>query len=89
MKFHIEIEYRYSEIPIDRIVLLGEVGELLSSGLQSSQQWKWERDLGGLTTDCFNALAPKNRRDISLSFLVGFEKGVQIIEMFQMAAIRT
>ena len=78
-----EIEYRYSEAPIDLIPLLGDP---LSAAVQSSQQWKWERNIGvGLKTDCLNALAPKNRsQDISITLLVGFEKGTRLIEKFQL-----
>ena len=61
------------------------LGETLSSAIQTSQQWKWERSIGGLTTDCLNAMAPKNRsQDISVNLLVGFEKGTQLIEELQL-----
>lgn len=53
--------------------------------MRSSNQWKWERTIGGLTTDCLNALAPKNRsQDISINVLVGFEEGTQLIEKLQL-----
>lgn len=67
--------------------LVPRLGDRLSSAVQSSQQWKWERGIGGrlLTTDCLNALAPKNRNhDISITLWVGFEEGTKLIEEFQL-----
>jgi hypothetical protein len=74
-----EIEYRCSEAPTSQIWLLGEC---LFEAVQSSHQWKWERNLGGLTTDCLNALVPENRQDISITLVVGHEKGVELIDKF-------
>jgi len=80
-----EIEYRYSEAPISQIWLLGE---RLLEAVQSSHQWKWERDLGGLATDCLNALVPKNRsQDISITLVVGHEKGAELIEKFKLSPL--
>lgn len=79
----IDIDYRCSEAPISQIPL---VGDLLFDAVQSSRQWRWERDLGGKsTTDCLNALIPKNRsQDISITLTVGHEKGLDLIEKFQL-----
>jgi hypothetical protein len=53
--------------------------------MQTSTQWRWERGLGGTTTDCLNVLSPKNRnQDISITLLVGFEAGMQLVEQFQL-----
>jgi hypothetical protein len=55
--------------------------ESLLSAIQKSKQWKWERELGGATTDCLNILSPKNRdQDISITIMVGFEEGMQLVE---------
>ncbi|KAK5079437.1 hypothetical protein LTS08_000013 [Lithohypha guttulata] len=77
------IEYRYSEAPINQMILLSD---LISDAVQSSHQWKWERDLGGkMSTDCVNALVPKSRtQDISITLLVGYEKGMKLIEELQL-----
>ena len=83
IKYTIDIDYRFSEAPTSQIPL---VGGLLSDAVQSSRQWRWERNLGGRsTTDCLNALIPKNRsQDISITLLVGHEKGLELIEKFQL-----
>jgi len=82
--YAIDIDYRCSEAPTSQIPL---VGGLLSDAVQSSRQWRWERNVGGRsTTDCLNALIPKNRsQDISITLLVGHEKGLELIEKFQLA----
>ena len=81
-KYTTEIEYRYSEAPINLISVLGPT---LSEAVKSSRQWAWERSIGGAATDCFSALAPKMRgQDISVNLLVGFEKGTQMIEETQL-----
>jgi hypothetical protein len=73
----VEIEYRFSEAPIDRIERLVE---MLPSAIRSSQQWTWERSYGGSTTDCLNVLSPKNRdQDISITIRVGFEEGTKLV----------
>lgn len=56
--------------------------------IQRSDQWYWERTVGGTdTTDCLNALVPKNRgHDISITLLVGHEDGLKLIE--ELEAIR-
>lgn len=79
-----EIEYRCSEAPTSQIWLLGE---RLFEAVQSSHQWKWERNLGGLTTDCLNALVPENRQDISITLVVGHEKGVELIDKFMLRTL--
>jgi hypothetical protein len=81
-----EIDYRCSEAPTSQIPLLGD---LLFDAVQSSHQWKWERNLGGRAiTDCLNALVPENRnQDISITLLVGHEKGLELIIKFQLVAM--
>lgn len=83
MTFVADIEYRYSEAPINQMILLSD---LISDAVQSSHQWKWERDLGGkMSTGCVNALVPKSRtQDISITLLVGYEKGMKLIEELQL-----
>ena len=51
----IEIERMYSNGPISQISLFGE---LLSNAIQSSHQWKKERDLGESTTNCWTEDTP-------------------------------
>ncbi|PSN59050.1 hypothetical protein BS50DRAFT_509234 [Corynespora cassiicola Philippines] len=78
----LEIEYRYSEAPI---TLIHRLGEPFASDIQSSKQWKWERALGGSTTDCLTVLSPKNQnQDISINILVGFEEGTQLLKNLQL-----
>ncbi|PVH92350.1 hypothetical protein DM02DRAFT_575900 [Periconia macrospinosa] len=77
------IEYRYSEAPID---LISDLGETLTPAMQTSNQWKWERELRGSTTDCLNVLSPKSRnQDISITIVVGFKAGMQLVEQFQLS----
>ncbi|QDS73731.1 hypothetical protein FKW77_004432 [Venturia effusa] len=77
-----EIEYKYSETPID---LIARVGEPLFSAVQSSKQWQFERGIGGERTDCLYALAPKDRsHDIALTLLVGHKMGTELIEELRM-----
>ncbi|KAL5375716.1 hypothetical protein PMIN02_011972 [Paraphaeosphaeria minitans] len=72
------IEYRYSEAPI---ALIPYLGEILTPAMQTSNQWKWERQLEGSTTDCLNLLSPKNRnQDISITIVVGFKAGMQLVQ---------
>jgi hypothetical protein len=68
----------YSEAPLTQIQVLCES---LSSAISKSKQWKWERELGGVTTDCLNILSPKNRhQDISITIMVGFEAGMKLVD---------
>ena len=79
----IEIEYRYSEAPANSIELLGK---LLSEAVKGSRQWNWERNLRSTrTTDCLNALAPKDRsQDISITLLVGYKYGMELVDKLQL-----
>lgn len=53
--------------------------------MQTSNQWKWERQLEGSTTDCLNLLSPKNRdQDISINIVVGFKAGMQLVDQFHL-----
>lgn len=72
-----QIEYRYSETPIDTI---DRLAELLPPAIRSSKQWMWERGYRESTTDCLNILIPKNwGQDISITVLVGFREGSQLV----------
>lgn len=65
--------------------MIPDLGETLTPAMQTSTQWKWERELGGSTIDCLNVLSPKNRKqDISITLLVGFKAGMQLVEQFQL-----
>ena len=76
------IEYKYSEAPTDGIKVLRES---LLSLIEGSTQWKWERDLGGSTTDCLNILVPKDRsEDISITIRAGFEEGMKLVQCLRM-----
>ncbi|RSL40191.1 hypothetical protein CEP54_016174 [Fusarium duplospermum] len=79
-----QIEYKYSEADVDAIPLLGPD---LASALQASKQWMWERQTGGLMTDCISGLSPRNRGDITLQLLLGFREGTEIMERLRMQAI--
>ncbi|KAH3208789.1 hypothetical protein KXV77_009019 [Aspergillus fumigatus] len=74
-----------SEEPSSNKKVCGESrlqGRRLSGAVQNSEQWLWERTVGGTnTTDCLNALVPKNRgQDISITILVGHEDGLKLIQ---------
>lgn len=58
------------------------LGERILNAVQTSNQWQWERSIGGTdTSDCLTALVPKNRnRDISINLLVGHSSGLQLIK---------
>lgn len=79
----VEIDYRCSEAPTSQISLLGN---LLFDAVQSGHQWKWERNIGvRSTTDCLNALIPKDRsQDISITLLVSYEKGLDLIKLLKL-----
>ncbi|EAS30004.3 uncharacterized protein CIMG_08750 [Coccidioides immitis RS] len=74
---------RVSEIP--------QIGSLLFGAIQNSNQWIWERTVGGNereTTDCLNVLVPEDRnQDISITLVVGHEKGLELIEKLKLASI--
>ena len=61
----------------------------MSDAIQSSHQWKWECNLGGrLTTDCMNALAPKDRsQDMSITLMVGCEEGMELVKKFNLRRV--
>jgi len=83
--FTADIDYRCSEALISQMSYLGVV---LFDAVQTSLQWGWERGLGGLTSDCLNAIVPKNRsEDISLTLRVGHEQGLELIEKFQLRSM--
>lgn len=77
-----KIDYRCSEAPISLMPLLGNP---LFNAVAASNQWKWERDVGGRTTDCMNAMVPQDRnQDISITLSLGFEKGLEVIDTFKL-----
>ena len=62
------------------------LGDLLFNAVAASNQWIWERKVGGLTTDCMNAMVPEDRsQDISITLSVGYIEGLELIETFQLA----
>jgi hypothetical protein len=76
-----QIEYRYSQISISRISVLGD---RLFDAVQASAQWRQERKTGGFTTDCLIALIPRSENeDISIILSVGHEKGLELINQLQ------
>ncbi|KAH8595129.1 hypothetical protein B0O99DRAFT_672318 [Bisporella sp. PMI_857] len=78
-----KIDYRCSEAPIRLMPLLGDP---LFDAVADSNQWKWERRIGGTTSDCMNALVPEDRsQDISITLSVGHKKGLEVIDTFQLA----
>jgi hypothetical protein len=78
-----EIDYRCSEAPISLMPLLGNS---LFDAVAASNQWIWERKVGGPTTDCINAIVPEDRsQDISITLSVGYRKGLEVINKFQLA----
>lgn len=78
-----EIDYRCSEAPISLMPLLGDP---LFNAVAASNQWKWERNVGGPTTDCMNAMVPQDRnQDISITLSLGYRKGLEVIDKFKLA----
>ncbi len=76
-----QIEYRYSQISISQIPILGDH---LFDAVQASAQWKEERKTGGFTTDCMIALIPRSQNeDISIILSVGHEKGLELLNQLQ------
>jgi len=78
-----EIEYRYSEAPIELIAYLGDP---IFKAIRSSKQWTWERNLAmGSKTDCLNVLVPRDRsHDISITLLAGWKEGQQLIRLLEL-----
>ncbi|KAG8405723.1 hypothetical protein J3458_021664 [Metarhizium acridum] len=79
-----QIEYKYSEASIDVISMLGPD---LANAVQASNQYKWERQTGGSTTDCIQGLTPRNRGDITLQLLLGFDEGTEVMEELEMQVV--
>jgi hypothetical protein len=76
-----QIEYRYSQISIGRISVLGD---RLFDAVQASAQWKQERKTGGFKIDCLIALIPRSENeDISIILSVGHEKRLKLINQLQ------
>ncbi len=72
----------FSKAPTDRIPLLGK---LLSDAVQTSYQWKMERELAEQTTDCLTTMIPKDQnQDISITLWIGQETGDQMIDAFKL-----
>ena len=62
------------------------LGKHLFDAVAASNQWKWERNVGGKTTDCLIAIVPEDRsQDISITLSVGYIEGLEVIETFQLA----
>ncbi|KFZ15462.1 hypothetical protein V501_02713 [Pseudogymnoascus sp. VKM F-4519 (FW-2642)] len=77
-----QIDYKCSEAQITLMPLLGEP---LFDAVAASNQWQWEREIGGPTTDCMNAMVPEDRsQDISITLSVGYEKGLEVIDKFRL-----
>jgi len=75
-----QIQYMFSNTPTTQISLLGD---LLSNAVQTSQQWKAERDRGELTTECLTTLIPKGQNeDISITLWVGQIAGFRMLDLF-------
>ncbi|KFY02821.1 hypothetical protein V490_00389 [Pseudogymnoascus sp. VKM F-3557] len=69
-----QIDYRCSEAPISLMPLLGDP---LFNAVADSNQWKWERRVGGPTSDCMNAMVPQDRsQDISITLSLDHKKEV-------------
>ncbi|KAL2370697.1 hypothetical protein RJ035_006171 [Blastomyces gilchristii] len=85
---HQEIDYRCSAAQVSE---MPQIGDLLFVAVQNSNQWIWERAVGGTarkTTDCLNVLVPENRnQDITITLLVGHEKGLELIERLKLASM--
>jgi len=61
------------------------LGDSLFDAMAASNQWIWERKVGGLTTDCMNAMVPEDRsQDISITLSVGYRKGLEVIDKFKL-----
>ena len=82
-----DIDHRCSEAPISQISTLGVV---LFNAVQSRRQWEFERKLGASAIDRLNALIPIDRsQDFSVTLRVDHEKGLCMIETFQLLPINT
>lgn len=81
-----DIQYRYSEAKVDLIPLLKDP---IASAVQNSQQWRWERYIGTtVTTDCMNVLLPRDPgKDMSITFLAGFDEGLSLIKQLSLKLI--
>ncbi|ELR10097.1 hypothetical protein VC83_07571 [Pseudogymnoascus destructans] len=77
-----EIDYTVSGAIISLMPLLGDP---LYDAVSASKQWKWERSVGGLTTDCLNAIVPEDpSQDISITLSVGHKMGLDLIRKFKL-----
>lgn len=76
MKSLKEIEYMYSKCSTEKINL---IGELFSTAISASKQWKLEKCLGESTTECLTVLVPEGEsEDISITLWVGRREGFRI-----------
>lgn len=74
--------------------------QCLPTAMESSKQWKWERQLfqdnvmrlgrvGADRTDCLSVFVPKDRsHDVSITLMVGHESGVALIDEMEAEIIR-
>ncbi|KAH7378965.1 hypothetical protein BKA64DRAFT_648391 [Cadophora sp. MPI-SDFR-AT-0126] len=71
-----QIERMYSNGPISQV---SSFGELLSNAIQSSNQWKKERELGESTTNCWTTMIPRDpNQDISITIWLGRKDGHRV-----------
>lgn len=76
-----EIQYKYLQTPTSQFPLLGE---RIHSIVETSAQWRKERDAGTTTTTCLIALIPRDKaEDISFIFSAGHQKGLELLNELQ------
>jgi hypothetical protein len=64
----VEIQFAYSEIPLDNIDLLFQI---MRKGLESSDQWRAERQRGEGSSRFGTALIPAGDKDCCFTVTVG------------------
>lgn len=72
----------YSKSPADHIPYLID---FIIDAIQSSRQWKTERDAGELTTDCLTTMIPEDvNADISITLWVGQRAGLELLDVLKL-----
>lgn len=72
----------YSKSPADHIPKLRD---LIIDAVQTSRQWKTEREAGELTTDCLTTMIPKDiNEDISITLWVGQSAGLALLDVLKL-----
>ncbi|QKX57717.1 uncharacterized protein TRUGW13939_04836 [Talaromyces rugulosus] len=77
-----QIQFMYSKSPADHIPYLRD---LIIDAVQTSRQWKTEREAGELTTDCLTTMIPEDvNEDISITLWVGQSAGLALLDVLKL-----